>query len=209
MEEFVDVLDDAGEPTGEAVPKSEAHRLGLWHRCFHCWVCGVDGEGAYLIAQRRAPEKDTWPGRLDVSVAGHLSTGEASLEGGLRELEEELGLRPSAGDLVFLGTRRVEHEIPAGHDRELHEVFLLRDDTPPQAMRLQREEVASVLRLSLDDAAALGDGEKVPAAEHGRHGSRPVRVGLSDFVPYDDDYPRLISGTARVLLDGGRPEPIF
>src|SRR5215211_1788818 len=92
MEELLDILDESGRPTGEVVAKSEAHRLGLWHRCFHCWICGSEPGGSYLLLQRRAATKDTWPGYLDVTAAGHLAAGEGTLDG-LREVEEELGLR--------------------------------------------------------------------------------------------------------------------
>src|SRR5919202_1915302 len=149
VDELLDILDEFGRPTGEVVPKSEAHRLGLWHRCFHCWICGSDPEGSYLLFQRRAATKDTWPGYLDVTAAGHLATGEETLDG-LREVEEELGLQVEPERLVPLGTRKVEQEIPAGWDREFHEVFLLYDRTPPENLRLQREGVEAVFRLDLD-----------------------------------------------------------
>lgn len=75
---MVDVVDAAGEKTGRVVLKSEAHRLGLWYRCFHCWILApVSGsDGPYLFAQRRADQKDTWPGMLDVTAAGHLRASE-------------------------------------------------------------------------------------------------------------------------------------
>ena len=153
---MVDVRDrESGERTGEVVWKSEAHRRGLWHRCFHCWIFGADAGEPYLLVQRRSVTKDTWPGYLDVTAAGHLGAGEEPLDG-LREVEEELGLRVDPGRLVPLGTRRVEQRIPAGLDRELQDVFLLRDDTPPGNLRLQREEVDAVLGIHLDDAVLLG-----------------------------------------------------
>src|ERR671911_1310116 len=94
MDEKVDILDSRGEKTGEVAWKSEAHRLGLWHRCFHCWIFspGIPSGGPYLFVQRRAAGKDTWPNRLDVTAAGHLGAGEETLAGGLRGIEEGLGL---------------------------------------------------------------------------------------------------------------------
>jgi hypothetical protein len=38
----------------------------------------------------------------------------------------------------------VEQEIPGGCDRELHEVFLLFDTTPPGDLRLQKATVLKV-----------------------------------------------------------------
>ncbi len=208
MDERVDVLDEGGEPTGGVVWKSEAHRRGLWHRCFHCWVFGTGASGeAYLLVQRRAAEKGTWPGYLDVTAAGHLGAGEEPLGGGLRELEEELGLRVGPERLIPLGSRRIEQEIPGGCDREFHDVFLLFDSTPPERMRLQAEEVEAVLSVRLDLAEALG--ESVPATEYAGGRVTPVRVRPSEFVPGTDDYLRRVAGAARRILAGGRPGGIL
>lgn len=206
MDEWIDLVDEAGEKTGETVLKSEAHRLGLWHRCFHCWICdpGSDEDGPFLLVQRRADVKDTWPGYLDVTAAGHLSAGEETVDG-LREVEEELGLRVEPDRLVPLGTRRVELEIPAGMDREFHDVFLLFDDTPPGELRLQREEVGAVLRVRLGDAEALPETGSAPALEYGHHGeTRGVRIRPKDFVPNDDDYFARAARAARRWLSGER-----
>ncbi len=208
MDELLDILNGSGKPTGEVAWKSEAHRRGLWHRCFHCWVYGTEASGEpYLLVQRRAAEKDTWPGYLDVTAAGHLGAGEKPLEGGLRELEEELGLRADPARLIPLGSRRIEQEIPGGCDREFHDVFLLYDPTPPQRMRLQAEEVEAVLSMSLDDAEALG--ESVPAVEYAGGKVVNTRVRPSDFVPGTDDYLRRVAGAARRLLAGESPGEIF
>ncbi len=97
MDEKVDVRNERGERTGRVAWRSEAHRMGLWHRCFHCWIAapGTASGGPYLFVQRRAAGKDTWPNKLDVTIGGHLEAGESMLEGGLREVEEELGPRRS------------------------------------------------------------------------------------------------------------------
>lgn len=207
---MVDVLDGFGEPTGEVVWKSEAHRRGLWHRCFHCWVYGLPdgatGGEPRLLVQRRAAVKDTWPGRLDVTAAGHLKSGEGPLEGGLRELGEELGLGVGPERLVRVGRRRVELGIPGGRDREFHEVFLLFDRTPLADLRLQEEEVGAVLALGLEDAEDLGGtrpGYAVPAVEYVGGREVPVRVRLGEFVPGYGDYLRWVAGAVRRDLGAG------
>ncbi len=209
MDEKVDILAGLGRPTGEVAWKSEAHRRGLPHRCFHCWVYGAASGEPYLLVQRRAATKDTWPGRLDVSAAGHLQSGEEPLEGGLRELEEELGLRVEPERLIPLGTRRIEQEIPEGCDREFHEVFLLFDFTAPEEMRLQQGEVEAVLRVGLGDAEALDAGESVPAVEYAEGEAFATRVHLSDFVPNEDDYLRRVAGAARLIHAGENAGRVF
>ena len=205
MDELLDVLDELGRPTGEVAWKSEAHRRGLWHRCFHCWIAGEDANGPYLLVQRRDAAKDTWPGYLDVAAAGHLQSGEEVLRGGLRELEEELGLKVDPAKLLPLGTRRIEQEIPGGCDREFHEVHLLIDSTPPGDLRLQKGEVEAVLSIGLGDTEGLGTVGSVPAVEYAEGGISSTRVGLTDFVPNTDDYLRRVAGAARRLLAGESP----
>ena len=209
VDELLDVLDSRGRPTGEVAWKSVAHSLGLWHRCFHCWVYGAASGDPYLLVQRRAAGKDTWPGRLDVTAAGHLRSGEAPLEGGLRELEEELGLSVDPEWLIPLGTRSIEQEIPGGCDREFHEVYLLLDPTGPRELRLQESEVEAVLRIELADAEALGAGESVPALEYARGQVSDTRVRSSDFVPNEDDYLSRVAGTVRLVHAGEDPGKVF
>jgi len=208
VDELLDILDESGRPTGEVVLKSEAHRLGLWHRCFHSWICGSDATGSYVLLQRRAATKDTWPGYLDVTVAGHLAAGEETLDG-LREVEEELGLRVEPERLVPLGTRRVEQEIPAGCDREFHEVFLVFDATPPEDLRLQREEVSAVFRLGLDDVQALYETGSAPACEYADGRASATRIHLTEFVPEEEGYLSRVTVASRQLLSGAPPGPIF
>ena len=208
MDEKIDILDASGNPTGRVAWKSEAHREGLWHRCFHCWISGTDSEGPYLLVQRRAATKDTWPGRLDVTAAGHLAAGETTLDG-LRELDEELSLTPDPGRLIPLGTRRIEQEIPQGRDREFHEVFLLLDQSAPKDLRLQEEEVESIVRISLEDAEKLCAGETVPAREWKGDESFDTQASLEDFVPNDDGYLGRVARAARKALAGSTPDRIF
>jgi isopentenyldiphosphate isomerase len=208
VDELLDILDVSGRPTGEVVPKSEAHRLGLWHRCFHCWICGSDPGGPYLLLQRRVARKDTWPNYLDVTAAGHLAAGEKTLDG-LREVEEELGLRIAPERLVPLGTRRVEQEIPGGCDRELHEVFLVSDATPPGDLRLQKHEVEAVFRLYLDDVRTLYKTGSAPAREYAGGRTSATRIHLKEFVPKEEGHLGRVAGAARQHLSGVPPVPIF
>ena len=212
MDEKVNILDSRGEKTGEVAWKSEAHRLGLWHRCFHCWIFSprILSGGPYLFVQRRAPGKDTWPNRLDVTAAGHLGAGEETLEGGLREIEEELSLTVAPDELAPLGTRRSELQIPAGLDREFQEVFLLVRALSPKDLRLQEEEVVAVARLPLDDVVeALYGGGEVLAEEWARGETSPVSVSLAHFVPGEDKYLLRVVYAARAYLAGEHTVTLF
>jgi isopentenyldiphosphate isomerase len=210
VDEKIDILNSVGEKTGKVAWKSEAHRLGLWHRCFHCWIVSPETPSGdpYLFVQRRAAEKETWPDRLDVTVGGHLGTGEEALDG-LREVEEELGLAVSAAELIPLGSRRAELEIPAGLDREFQEVFLLVRLLSSEDLQLQEEEVAAVLRLRLDDIEALYEGAQIPAEEWTGVEESPTSVQLTEFVPSEDGYLIRTARIAREVLAGKRPDALM
>ncbi|MGI8541242.1 MAG: NUDIX hydrolase [Rubrobacteraceae bacterium] len=209
MDEWIDILDEHGEKTGDVSLKSEAHQAGLWHRCFHCWIVCTDDSGAtHLLAQRRSFDKDTWPGRLDVSVAGHLGAGEEPLDG-RRELEEEIGLSVEPERLIPLGTRRVEHDIPQGRDREFHDVFLLLDRTPPSKLTRQKEEVDAIISIKLGDAVAMANGGTAPATEHKDGETSAIRISLPDFVLGSGGYIRDVVEAAERLLDGEKVGGIF
>jgi len=118
--ESLDLLDEHGDPTGQRKPRADVHRDGDWHRAFHLWVMHPDG---YVLLQRRAKTKDLAPGKVDVSVGGHLRAGEIWLDA-LREAEEEIGLEVGPADVEFLGTERSERRYPDGSiDREFQEVY--------------------------------------------------------------------------------------
>ena len=88
MEEFVDILNEiTGEVTGETISKKEAHKTGVWHGSVHIWIISEDKKR--ILLQRRCPDKNLFPNMWDISVGGHVSSGEEPLISAKRELSEE------------------------------------------------------------------------------------------------------------------------
>lgn len=181
-DELLDVLDEEGRPRG-VKPRSDVHRDGDWHAVFHLWVVGPDG----VLLQRRAPTKAAWPGRLDATAAGHLTAGEAVADG-VREAEEELGVRFAFAALRPLGVHRVDEPLdtPAGgRNRELQHVFVVGDDRPLDAWTgFDRQELAELVAVAVEDFAALTRGRRGVAARafDGRT-VRSVRLDAGELVP--------------------------
>lgn len=149
--ELLDVLDATGRPTGIRKPRAEVHRDGDWHRSFHLWIVK---DALSVLFQRRSKFKDFEPFKIDVTVGGHLAAGE-TVEDALREVEEELGLRVAAKDLIYLKTRRSERVYPAACDREVQEVYLLRCDQDLSEYLLNPMEVYALYELPIVRALAL------------------------------------------------------
>jgi isopentenyldiphosphate isomerase len=176
--ELLDVFDERGWHTG-VKSRDAVHRDGDWHLAFHLWVVSARG----VLLQRRAQTKESWPGRLDATAAGHLLAGEA-VRDGLREAEEELGVAYAFEALEPLGVHRVDERV----NRELQHVFGVRDERPLEAWTdFDREEVDGLVEVGHDAFARLvtggsgGDGEAARAWDGAE--VTDVRVRAGELVP--------------------------
>ena len=147
-EEILDIYDEKGSRIGTA-PRSEVHLKGYWHKTAQVWLINEKSE---LLLQLRSDNKDCFPSLWDISSAGHIPAGCPVLESAVRELEEELGLSHSEGDLKFLFELAEPFVDPnIGHiDREFAQVYLLQVEGEPE-FKLQVEEVAAIRWIHYKD----------------------------------------------------------
>jgi isopentenyldiphosphate isomerase len=88
-DELLQLVDRRGNPAGTAL-RSECHgNPGLVQAVVHLHL--FDGTGR-LYLQKRAADKDRYPGRWDTSVGGHVAPGESPEQAIRREAKEELGI---------------------------------------------------------------------------------------------------------------------
>ena len=154
VEEFLDVVDEKGMPTGETVPRRLAHRDGIRHRTAHVWVVRKSSTGYDILLQKRSMNKESFPGFYDTSSAGHIPAGCEPLDSALRELREELGITAEAGQLHYAGM------FSAGYEREFHgrmfrdneviRVFVYLEPVDIGRLSLQKSEVDDVRWFDLD-----------------------------------------------------------
>lgn len=150
--ELIDILSPDGTPTRTTCAKAEAHRTGAWHRAAHVWLVTPDRR---VLLQRRALAKDNWPGKWDISVAGHVSAGESAIDAAVREAREELGLDLNPSELKHIGTLPEQFVLHGGTylDNEIHEVFLVRRHIDLSALVLDPDEVAEVALVTVGELA--------------------------------------------------------
>ncbi|MDY7001884.1 MAG: NUDIX domain-containing protein [Thermodesulfobacteriota bacterium] len=86
--ESVEIVDKQNRPLC-VLPFSEVRRQSLCHRAVLVLVFNP-GNKVYL--QKRSPQKELYPGRLDLSITGHVRVGESREEAAVRALREELGI---------------------------------------------------------------------------------------------------------------------
>ncbi len=158
--EQFDVVTEQGEPTGIVKTRAEVHRDGDWHRAIHVWFYGVDAHGGFLLMNQRGRFKDTWPLALDATVGGHLGAGE-TIEDAFREVREEIGVNidPVRFEHLFRRARSSDGLVPGVLDRELQEIYLVRDDRPFTAYAPHPAELEGLVKVAVAAAGPLFRGE--------------------------------------------------
>lgn len=163
-EEYLDVLDSVGRPTGRTKLRREVHRDGDWHRAVHIWIINHRRE---VLLQKRAADKDSWPNRWDISCGGHLVAGEDSLTGALCELKEELGLCVSKDDLYYLTTTQSSTRVAKDFiNNSFYDLFWLQTNCESSDFRLQTSELSEVKFVSAVELQAMLNERPSPLVPH-------------------------------------------
>lgn len=151
--EWLDIVDENGEPTGETVERERAHREGIRHRTAHVWLIREKDGRIQVLMQKRSRIKDSHPGCYDMSSGGHIPAGVDYLPSAVRELQEELGVTASEEELLYCGTRNYYWEDcfhgKLFRDRQVSRVYLLRQD--PEHFVLQESEVEAVRWIDFEE----------------------------------------------------------
>ena len=146
MLEILDIWNENGKPTGQSADKAVLHQNGLFHPTVHIWFYTPTPN---ILLQKRTANKLIFPNLWDVSVAGHVASGETVLEGATREIEEEIGLSVKPEDLNLISVRKNVNKFSNGIiDAEFQHVFLCELSVAIEALRIQKEEVDAVRLFS-------------------------------------------------------------
>ncbi len=201
MNELFDIYDEALIHIG-VKPRAEVHRDGDWHQVFHCWVIGRDPNGAaYVVLQKRALDRD-YPGKIDISAAGHLEAGEC-VRDGVREIEEELGIKVAFQDLIPLGVRIGATKIGDFVDCQFCHVFFYECDRALASYRYQNVEILGLVKLPIEAGLRLFTGRvSSVTVEAVGLGSDTLDLTRDDFIHSLDNYVLKILILARRYFAG-------
>ena len=160
--ELFDLLDEDGRPNGIVQERGVVHWEGSLHGTVHIWITRETDRGTEVLLQKRSADKDSNPGCLDISSAGHIQAGAGVMESALRELSEELGIEAGPEDLEFIGTQQAGFEKEfygrMFRDREQMHVFLYTRPVDIQKLHLQAEEVECVQWVTLEELEDMVHG---------------------------------------------------
>ncbi len=139
--ELIDVLDENGNVTGQVKDKSQIYLDSDFHRTVHIWIINSKNE---ILVQKRNPKKGTYPGLWAISVAGHVRSGETSVDAALREIKEEIGQKLTPQDLKLLFTLKREVTFPKYFIRAIDDVYLVKLDIDVENTKLQFSELTDI-----------------------------------------------------------------
>lgn len=144
----IDVLNELGEFTGKTATREECHKKGLWHRAVYAFI--IDDKGNVLL-QKRSSNKKLWPNMWDVTLGGHVDSGEFGRQALIREAKEELGLEINDNDIKYLvGSTSVDQKNDI-INKHYNECYLITKNIDISKIVLQKEEVSEVKYFSKEE----------------------------------------------------------
>ncbi|MEH7385278.1 NUDIX domain-containing protein [Bacillus sp. JJ1521] len=192
-QEKLKIFDENRNQIGVA-SRSDVHRIGHWHEAFHCWFISNEQGTDYIYLQLRSKNKKDYPDLLDITAAGHLLANE-TVQDGVREIKEEIGIDVAFEDLVQLDV--IEYCVVKENfiDKEFANVFLYKSEHTFNDFTLQVEEVSGIVKAQFTDFAQLWFGERdeieISGFEVKSDGSMLLiekNVNKDKFVPHQTFY---------------------
>lgn len=159
------------------------HREGYWHETIQCWL--VDEQSVYI--QKRSAKKKDFPNLFDITAAGHLMAHE-TVEDGIREIREELGIDVDRTKLHAKGIIRDIIELPHFFDYEFANLFLYEHHFSPSDFTLQQEEVEGLYTVDRRQFIALCKQEIDVLTCRNICTDTTNEMMLTDFVPHRQEY---------------------
>ena len=164
--EYLDIVDEKGNPTGLTIDRETAHRQGIRHRTSHVWLLRIHNGKTQVLLQKRSLNKDSYPGCYDISSAGHIPAGHDYLESALRELKEELGVEASKDELIYCGMRQFEFRDrfhgQSFWDNQISNIYVLWRDIEEKRFTIQLSEVEAVLWMNWDKCIDMVQNDTMP-----------------------------------------------
>ncbi len=175
QDELIDVCDENGRPTGDAILRREAHRQGTWHRTVHIYVLRKAQGRMQLLAHRRSA-LIRYPNTLDPVFGGHVKAGATDDQTALEEFEEETGVRPAPEKMRRVGEAKKDDPRAAPQDREFNTIYRYTlSPAEEAALAFEKQEVDDVEWIDLDDVRQRRDDDP----EGWRPSAKELDTGLS------------------------------
>lgn len=169
MDELIDVLDKDGNKTGQIKTKKDIKKDGDYHRAITVLILNDDK----ILMQKRSSTKIVYPNLWSLFIKGHVKANETSLSACIREIKEEIGISVNTDELDYLYTIKEEKRNNDYIENIFYDAFILRKNIDLKDIVIDKEEVADVSYISIDDAY------------------QEIKDNNCIYAPNDEDYQRI------------------
>jgi len=141
--EMFDLYNNKGQQINKKIERGTNIPKGEYHLAVHIWF--RNSEGKYLM-QKRNKQTDRIPGQF-AATGGAVASGEDSITGAIREVEEEMGLIIESSELKFLKRYFVDDSFAS----YITDVYLVEKDIDVDKLVLDKNEVSMVQYFTMDE----------------------------------------------------------
>lgn len=146
--EVVDKLNKRKEPLNK---KADRYERVDGEYCQYVHICIMNDKNEFLI-QKRSPYKKIYPNMWS-QTGGAVDSGETSLQGAIREVQEELGIDLDKENMEFMLSFKRYHSFV--------DVWLARQNIELKDIVMQKEEVSEVKWVNKDELKNMIDNGEV------------------------------------------------
>ena len=150
MAEYLDIYDDNKNRTGKIVKRESNTKLSEneFVLTVHCWTLNLKNE---ILMTRRSFEKSH--GGMWEPTGGCVKSGENSIQGIKRELEEEIGLIVQSDELKLIKEEKDEIAY--------RDIYLLKKDFDIKNLKFNDKEVIDAKFVTIDEFKSMIDNDEV------------------------------------------------
>lgn len=156
--EYLDILDENGNKTGEKDTRENIHKLGLLHSEVAAFIYTDTGK---VILQKRKSNKATYAGVWSVT-GGHVFAGENNEEAIIREINEELNLNIEKEKVIFVTTyksKKVKDDVINNKFFSIYNVEI--SENQFETIEIQKEELEDIKLFSIEEIESImNSGDK-------------------------------------------------
>ncbi|MEO8637511.1 MAG: NUDIX domain-containing protein [Candidatus Taylorbacteria bacterium] len=146
-DEYLDLVDESNDLTGERELRSVIHSTGFWHRTVHIYLFKKINDKIEFLVHLRSKDKDLHPNCWDTRFGGHIKSG-GSIEDAIKdELMEEVGLELEQGDLIQGEVYKRDHDP----NREFTHSFYYRFEGNIATLKFNDGEVQEIKWMMAED----------------------------------------------------------
>lgn len=203
-EEILRVFNKDYKYLGVNASRKSCHQKGLYHETFQTFLLSKISYSGLIYLSRRSSKKK-FPHTYEATAGGHILQDE-KIKSGVRELEEELGLKIKFSQLIKVGvthaTNQPNHSAEKGLVNEFANIFVLPYGGSIEKIDFDREEIEGILSLPVSSFLAMLDG-KIPLTIGNYFDGEKVSIeqlSMSHLTPTGKNYWDYLSSKLKVIL---------